>query len=162
MALDPAHISDRTSETAPPRRRLGLSLGAIVGLALLAVPRVVLHDLGVITEGTFVNALLVFVPPAIWIAVVLARRVPNPFPTLLAVGLCYGVLLAIGHQLLWDINVGDAPPRLGGNLADVDPALQNVIFRVFAFGSSIVTGTLVGAVAGAIAAAIRAILKPRA
>ncbi|WP_326639701.1 hypothetical protein OG884_33965 [Streptosporangium sp. NBC_01755] len=35
---------------------------AIIGLALLAAPRVVLHDLDVIHEGTFVNALFVFVP----------------------------------------------------------------------------------------------------
>src|SRR5699024_6490245 len=56
-------------------RKLGLPMIGIIALALLAVPRVVLHDLGVITEGTWVNAIFVFVPPLIWIAVMAWWRV---------------------------------------------------------------------------------------
>ena len=90
----------RTAEGTPSRPTLGLSVPAIVLLAVLAVPRVVTHDLGVFPEGSPVNWLLVFVPPAIWLAVVLGLRARRPFLTLAAVGLVYGVMLAVGHQLL--------------------------------------------------------------
>lgn len=134
---------------------------ALIGLALLAVPRVVLHDLDLITEGTAVNATFVFVPLAIWIAVVLWKRVPHPFLTLLMVGVFYGVFLALGHQLLWDVSFADDPPRLGGNLADLDSGLQTVIIRFFSAISSLFTGVIVGAVTGLIAWAISAVVAKR-
>lgn len=124
---------------------------AVIGLALLAAPRVVLHDLDVIHEGTFVNALFVFVPPVVWIAVALWKRVPNPFLTLLVVGLFYGVILAAGHQLLWNSAFGDDPPALGGNLSDLDPATQSAVLRLFAAISSVFTGVIVGAITGLVA-----------
>ncbi len=147
------------SPAVATKRRLGLPFAAIVGLALLAVPRVVLHDLGLISAGTLVNALLVFVPPVVWVGVAVLRRIPRAFLTLVVVGLVYGAFLALGHQLLWDVSFGDSPPRLGGNLAGLDPAAQNVILRVFAAGSSLVTGTVVGAIAGAIAAGLQRLVR---
>ncbi|TYL55244.1 hypothetical protein FXB39_02465 [Nocardioides sp. BGMRC 2183] len=147
---------DVTSAHTSLRARLGLPLIAIVGLALLAAPRVPLHDLDVIEEGSVVNSLFVFVPPLIWIAVAVLKRVPNPLLTLLAIGLCYGVLLAIGHQLLWEESFGNDPPELGGNLSDIDPTLEEVIIRSFAMVSSIFTGLIVGVITGLVAWAIRA------
>lgn len=44
-------------------RRPGFSRPALTGLAALGVPRVVLHDLGLVGEGAPINLLLVFVPP---------------------------------------------------------------------------------------------------
>jgi hypothetical protein len=158
----PSTSSSRPAHPASPRtpRRLGLPFAAILGLALLAVPRVVLHDLG-LSPGTLGNAALALVPPLIWVLVALRRRVPNPFLTLLVVGLWYGILLALAHQLLWGVNFGDAPPSLGGNLAGVDPAMQGIILRVFTVGSSLVTGTVVGAVAGLVAHGFRAMTRRR-
>lgn len=130
---------------------LGLPFWGFVLLALLAAPRVVLHDLGIIQEGTFVNALFVFVPPLVWVAVVLWQRVPNAFLTLLVVGFVYGVFLMLGHQLLWNMSWEGDPPTLGGNLADLPGWAHAVITRGFAALSSLVTGTLVGAVAGLVA-----------
>lgn len=122
---------------------------ALPALALLAVPRVVLHDLHVIEEGSAVNALLVFGPPVVWIAVVLRARVANPFLTLLAVGAWYGLFLALGHQVLWEASFGDDPPRLGGNLAGrLSPGAEQLVLRAFAAVSSLFTGVLVGAVSG--------------
>ncbi len=139
--------TDRTSGRAD----LGLPFLAVVALALLAAPRVVLHDLGIIQEGTFVNSLFVFVPPLVWIGVVLWRRVPNPFLTLLVVGALYGVLLLLGHQILWNTAWEGNPPTLGGNLSDLAPGVQEGIMRGFAGLSSLVTGVLVGAVSGLVA-----------
>jgi len=132
---------------------------AIVGLALLAVPRVVLHDLGLLAAGTPANIALVFGPPVVWIAVVLWRRVPQPFVTLLAVGVCYGVLLALGHQVLWEQAFAGTAPQLGGALTDLDPALQAALTRGFAAVSSLFTGTIVGVIAGLVAWGLRTVVR---
>ncbi|WP_231488629.1 hypothetical protein [Brevibacterium sp. VCM10] len=154
----PATSPDEEPRSTPMRRRLGLPLVVIVGLALLAAPRVVFHDLDIIHEGTFANALFVFLPPIIWIVTALVARVPSPLTTLLAVGLCYGVFLALGHQILWNHSMGDNPPELGGNLAALDPGAQALVFRTFAVGSSLLTGVLVGALSGALAWGLKVLL----
>jgi hypothetical protein len=141
------------------RRRLGLPLVAIIGLALLAAPRVILNDLDIIHEGTAINALFVFLPPAVWIVVALAARVPNPFITILVIGVCYGILLALGHQLMWGVAFADNPPQLGGNLAGLDLAIQSAIVRSFAALSSLVTGAIVGAIAGLVAWGLAAVTR---
>ncbi|MEV0589906.1 hypothetical protein [Nonomuraea cavernae] len=128
---------------------LGLPASAVWGLALLGLPRVIAHDLRLV--GPTVNALLVFVPIAVWAAVVLWKRVPNAFVTLLAVGAAYGVLLGVTHQVLWESSFGGGP-ALGGNLAGaLSPAVEDLVLRIFAMGSSLMTGVAVGAAVGAVA-----------
>ncbi|WP_144120831.1 hypothetical protein [Catellatospora sichuanensis] len=143
------------------RHRVGFSLPVLVGLAALAAPRVVLHDLDVIQEGTFVNGLFVFVPPLCWIAAVLWRRPPRPFLTVVVVGAIYGVFLAVGHQLLWAHALGGVAPTLGGNLADLDPTVQELLLRTAAAVSSLVTGVLVGVLTGAVAALLCRVVPDR-
>ncbi|MDA0566833.1 hypothetical protein LG943_21315 [Streptomonospora sp. S1-112] len=133
-----------------PRRRLGLHPLAVLGLAALAVPRAVAHDLDL--AGPAVNAVLVFAPIVVWIAAAVWARVPNPLLTLVAVGACYGILLGAVHLLLWTQGFGGDPPRLGGNLEGaLPPAAEAALLRGFAFVSSVVTGTAVGALSGAVA-----------
>ncbi|NKY59298.1 hypothetical protein HGA15_24710 [Nocardia flavorosea] len=121
----------------------------VVALAGLGVPRVVAHDLGL--AGPVANSVLVFVPLAIWVGWVLWRRVP-PLPALVVVGVVYGILLAITHQLLWLDAFDSAPPELGGNLAGYfSPTAEQVIVRLASAGSSIVTGVLLGTVTGIVA-----------
>ena len=145
-----------TAPSIPPadRREQILAPWLIVALAALAVPRVVAHDLRLVEPGGIVNALLVFVPPIIWLGVVLWRRTARPFLTVLLIGLCYGIMLAIGHQLLWSAAFGDNPPRLGGAFGQVDPIVENLAVRAAAFISSILTGTFVGVLVGAVAAGL--------
>ncbi|MET0423025.1 MAG: hypothetical protein ABW046_04085 [Actinoplanes sp.] len=125
--------------------RTSLPWPVLLLLALLALPRAVLHDLHVIDERTAVNLLLAVVPPLIWIVVVVAARVTRPFPALLVVGGLYGVLLAAVHQILWSRNLADRP------VTD----LPEFVLRTFAAVSSLFTGLLVGAVAGLLAWAAR-------
>jgi hypothetical protein len=149
------HARYTGAEGAPPRRGLGLSLPVVVLLAAIAAIRVPLHDLGIIQEGSAAAALLVFVPLAVWVVVALQRQVPSPLLTLTVVGLAYGVMLAIIHQLFWGAAFGGDLPSLGGNLEGVlAPGVEAAVFRVSAFFSSLLTGTMVGAITGAVAWAI--------
>jgi hypothetical protein len=60
-------------------------------------------------------------------------------------------MLVLTHQLLWSAAFDGAPPRLGGNLADLDPALQAVILRLAAVPSGLLTGAVLSALTGAVA-----------
>lgn len=146
--------------TAPVRRQrpLGLSLPAILGLALLATPRVVAHDLGVAEEGSLLNLVLVVVPLVVWVTVTVIARVPHPFLTLLVTGACYGLFLAGLHQLLWDRAFAGSPPAVGGNFSGLDLGARQLIARLAAVVSSVFTGVAVGAVVGLVAWAIAAVL----
>lgn len=150
-AVASAHMSNSTPDQGS---RLGLSVPVIVLLAALGAPRVVLHDLDIIHEGTFINSLFVFVPPLIWIIATLVARAQRPFVTNLAIGAIYGVFLLLGHQIFWDSAFGGNPPALGGNLSDLDPAVETVILRVLSGLSSLLTGVIVGVATGAVAVAI--------
>ena len=149
------HASNTSARGAAPRRGLGLSLPMVILLAAIAAIRAPLHDLGIVQEGSAAAWLLVFVPLAVWVGVVLQRRVPNPLLTLTVVGFAYAVMLAIIHQLFWGAAFGGDPPSLGGNLEGVlAPGVEATVFRVSAFFSSLVTGTIVGALTGVVAWAI--------
>jgi hypothetical protein len=148
----------RTTDPGPtPASPLATSRGSFrplvtLCLALLAVPRVILHDLDVVQEGAVVNLVLVFGPPAVWVWVAVAGRVPHPLRALTWVGAAYGVLLAVSHQLLWDRAFGDDPPRLGGNLeGELSATTEELVLRAFACGSSLATGLAVGAISGLVA-----------
>jgi hypothetical protein len=149
-----------TVEGTALRRRLGLSVPTIILLAAIAALRVPLHDLGIVSEGSVVNSLLVFVPLALWLVVVLLLRVPNPFLALTAVGVAYGVMLALIHQLLWVAAYDGSPPSLGGNLEGaLAPGLEAVVFRTSAFFSSLMTGTVVGVVVGVVGWAMARVIE---
>lgn len=138
-----------TARSGAIRSRLGLSLPAVLGLAALAAVRVPLHDLGIVAPDGATAGLLALVPPAVWVAVVVKRAVAYPVLTLTVVGMAYGVILAVIHQLLWTAAFDGQPPALGGNLTGVlDPSTEALLIRVAAILSSLLTGTLVGAAAG--------------
>lgn len=132
--------------------QLGLSVPVIVLLAALAVPRGVLHDLDL--AGPLLTALLALGPAAIWIVVALAMHVPRPLLTLVAVGVTYGIFLAITHQILWTEAFDGDPPRLGGNLADAPAWAHEALTRAGGVVSSVFTGAVVGLITGGVAAAL--------
>jgi hypothetical protein len=134
------------------RARLGLPIMALVGLATLGVPRVVVHDLDL--GGAAATWPLAIAPPVVWLVVVVARRVPQPFTTLLVIGALYGVMLAVTHQLLWTEAFDGNPPRLGDRFADAPDWVHTAVTRGVAILSSLATGALVGALVGAIGAAL--------
>jgi hypothetical protein len=152
-----AHSTPEPPAPSQPASRrhpaLGLPVWAIVGLALLSVPRVFAHDLGL--DAGPLPAVLTIGPVVIWIAVVLWARVPSPVLTLLAVGAVYGVALGVVHNLLWDQVFGDDPPALG----DLDADLAEVPLRIATAISSLFTGVAVGLVSGLVAVFVRNIAR---
>lgn len=78
---------------------LGISLVTLFVLSLLGLPRVILHDLSLIEEGSLVNSLFVFVPIIIWIGYIVWQNVKRPFLSLVVIGLFYGIFLALSHQI---------------------------------------------------------------
>lgn len=124
----------------------GIHLFEMVLLSLAGVPRVILHDLSVIKEGTFVNALFVFVPILIWIVYILMKRVRRPFITMLMLCVIYGVFLAVTHQLLWTAAFPQGV-SLGGNFSG-SAFPSEIIIRGFAVISSLSTGVVMGVILG--------------
>ncbi|MBX4151923.1 MULTISPECIES: hypothetical protein [Paenibacillus] len=144
------------------RNHIGLSMFTIMLLALLGVPRVIAHDLQWVDPHGFINRLLVFIPPIVWILYVLGKRhsVKHPFVPLMVIGAVYGLLLGITHQLLWNVTF-ETPPALGGNLADLPATAGSFLTRAFAFISSVVTGTVVGIISGIVATMLHPLVKGR-
>lgn len=139
------------SQTSRLRRRVALPPWAIVGLAALAVPRAVVHDLHL--AGSAVNAVLALAPGVVWLVAALRTRVPHPLATLLAVGVVHGLLLALTHQILWDQATAGSSPHLGGALRDLPAGAQAAIARAGAVLGSLATGAAIGALVGLLALA---------
>lgn len=147
----------RNVTTLQRRRSLGLPWWALLGLAALAVPRVLVHDLQ-IEVAPWVTPVLALGPPAVWIAVALWRRVSSPVLTLVVIGMLYGVALGIGHNLMFESAFDGAPPTLGGNLEGNLPAsVEMGVIRLGMMVSSILTGSLVGLISGLVAQLLSAL-----
>lgn len=137
---------------------LGIPVITLLLLSLLGVPRVITHDLSMVAEGSLINSILVFAPIIIWIVYIVWKGVNKPFLSLLLIGVFYGIFLAIGHQILWSFSF-DAPIQFGGNLSDLPQTTVNVIARIFAFFSSLITGTVVGVFTGLVGSIVNFIKK---
>ncbi|MDR5700166.1 hypothetical protein [Agromyces aerolatus] len=148
-------LPDQTSQTVATARRrpLGFSILALVGLAAIGVPRVILHDLHLLGEASGLTWVLALGPVVLWIILAVVRRVPNPFLTVLVIGAIFGLMLVITHQLLWDVAFQGNPPALG------DGPAASLLPRIAAIPSGLFTGAIIGAIGGLIAWGIQAIAK---
>lgn len=157
MSHAPAYAPTARPPSMPGR--LGLTPLALVGLAALAVPRIVVHDLELLPPGSPVVALLALLPPLVWV-VVAALWSARPLPALLAVGGLYGVALAVVHNIAWSGVFAADPPRLGGNLDGVfSPITEEVLMRGAGTLSSLGTGIVVGLICGLIAWGVQSLAR---
>lgn len=130
----------------------GLPFVLLVILAALAVPRVVVHDLHALPLDSLGYKALIFVPFAVWGLVALFGKSKRPVYDFLVLGLLFGLMLAVTHQITWDAAWGDNPPQLHGNLeGKLDPTVESLILRAAAFVSSLFTGIVLGGAAAIIA-----------
>lgn len=139
--------------------QLGLPITTLFLLSLLGLPRVIGHDFNWLQEGTFINSLFAFIPPIIWITVVLLKTT-KPFKPLFFIGAMYGFLLGLTHLVLWPVAF-DVPPVLGGNLTNVPLGISNIIIGIFIMLSSVATGAVIGAIIGVIGLGINKIRPKR-
>jgi hypothetical protein len=131
-----------------------MPLWLVLGLAALAMPRIVLHDLGT-SGGPLVQALLAIGPPVVWVLVAVRARVPSPVLTLVVVGSLYGCALALIHNLMWDTAFTGDDPALGGALAgELDEDTEEALLRTAATLSSVFTGMVLGLISGLVAQVI--------
>src|SRR5699024_466652 len=136
----------------------GTSCLSILVLALLVVLRVILHSLGWLTVGTFINLIFIFISALIWISAALWFCSALPFKLLLTAGIGFGYILALVHQLFW-APAFPAMPGLGGNLAGAPDYISTIIIRSTAVVSSIVTGIMIGTLLGGVAFIIRKLIR---
>lgn len=153
-------VPDGGAPAVPSRRARGLGLPflAILGLALLVVPRVVVHDLALLPPGSPAYALLNVLPLATWLVVAVgwSRR---PLVSLAVVGALYGVALATVHNLAWTTVFAERP-ELGGSLGEsLSPVTQELLMRGATVLSSLGTGLAVGLVLGVVALGAQALLR---
>lgn len=131
---------------------LRFPLWLILLLAALTVPRAVVHDLRLLPFDTIFYSALAIIPWIIWLLIALFWKTKKPLLDFVMIGLTYGLLLALAHQILWDASWGDNLPRLHGNLeGKLDPTVESLLLRTAAFISSVITGLVTGLAFGLIA-----------
>lgn len=124
----------------------------IILLAALGVPRVVLHDLRLVSFDSPIYKVFAVGPLLIWLLFAIFRKTKTPFKDFLLLGLMFGLLLGITHQITWATSWGDNVPHLHGNFeGKLDPVIESLILRAAAFISSIFTGLFAGVLFGGIA-----------
>lgn len=133
-------------------RAFGMPVLALIGLAMLGLPRVILHDLHIIDSAHPLSWILSLGPVAVWVVVTVTRNVPRPFLTVLTIGVIFGVMLAVTHQLLWDNLYAEHPEfRVQDGIAGIVPRLTVVPGGLFA-------GAALGALGGLVALATQVAL----
>lgn len=124
----------------------------IVLLAALAIPRVVIHDLHALPLDSIGYKALAIIPFALWVLVALLGKSKRPVHDFLVLGLVFGLMLAITHQITWDASWGNNPPQLQGNFEGaLSPAIESLLIRTSAVFSSLITGLALGGATALIA-----------
>lgn len=147
VACSFATMTNPTETYAAPTTRRGkrLPMLAILGLAALGLPRVILHDLHLTAPQSLLTWILALAPVAAWILAAVLSRSPRPLLDLVLVGLAFGAMLALTHQILWEQAFAGAPPALGSGPAG------SIVPRIAAVFSGLTIGTAMGAVSGVVA-----------
>jgi hypothetical protein len=69
--------------------------------------------------------------------------------------------LAVVHNVFWSGVFGDRPPELGGNLTGLPAGTQELVLRIAASASSLLTGLVVGLISGLLAVAGQRLARRR-
>lgn len=139
---------------------LRFPLWLTAALAVLTLPRAVVHDLRLLPFDSFLYLALAIIPWIIWLLVAVFWKTKKPLLDFIIVGAAYGLLLALAHQILWSVSWSDNLPHLQGNLeGKLDPAVESLLLRTAAFISSVITGLVTGLIFGLVALSLSKIRK---
>lgn len=134
-------------------RLANLRWGLIAFLGAIALVRPLLSIAGAYDSlgGAAGRVVVTVLIAAIWIGVVLIRRVPNPLLTLAAAGAAYGVFTIVLQQTMWNLVLGEVPAEA----PDSTPIL------VISWVAILVTNTIYGAFLGLVATVVDRLLPRR-
>lgn len=133
------------SKSSKTRKRSRIPFVILVPLALLGIPRVVVHDLHLVDINSLLYTFLAFLPFLVWSLYAFVFNMADPFRNLFILGLLFGIFLAITHMLTWDASWGGNQPHIGGNLAGkFDPATESLMLKTATVLSSVFTGLFAG------------------
>ena len=130
-----------------------LRWGLIAVLGAIALVRPLLSMAGAydFLGGAAGRVVVTVLIAAIWIGVVVIRRVPNPLLTLAAAGAAYGVFTMVLQQIMWNLVLGEVPAEA----PDTAPIL------VISWIAILVTNTIYGAFLGLVATVVDRVLPRR-
>ncbi len=143
-----------TSATSLNRLASNLRWGLVTALAAVGLIRPLLSIAGAYEEflgGAVGRAVVTILIAALWVGVVVIRRVPNPLLTLVVVGGMYGVFAILLQQIIWNFFLGGAP----------EGAPSSAPILVISWISIIATNTIWGALLVLVAVGLRRLLPRR-
>ena len=124
---------------------------AVLGAIALARPLLSIAVAYEFLGGTAGRVAVTILIAAVWVGVVVIRRVPNPLLTLTAAGGAYGVFAILLQQVMWNVFLGEVPAEA----PDSAPVL------VVSWVAIVVTNTIWGAVLGLVATGLSRLLPRR-
>ncbi len=132
-------------------------------LVVIGLPRTVLADLDIVApESSVLYYVLALAPFAVWLIVAVLRRTRKPVMDFMVLGVLYGLSLFVVHQWLWDApGAQHSIPQSAIDFAEqYDPAIRELILRLYTAAISLAIGVGTGLV-GAIVAVISRRLRQR-
>jgi hypothetical protein len=146
------------TSTLPDHKKRGLSifrtdmsLVLLVVLAAIALPRVIVVDLQLLSFESPLYKALAVGPFLVYLAIALFRKNKRPFYDFIILGVLLGLFVAITHQITWDENISGLKGNLQGFFS---PAVEEIVIRTVIFIRIFATRLLVGVVFGLIASAV--------
>ena len=144
-----------TKQIQQPKKRSSfktdMPLWMLAGLALLAMPRAVIHDLDGLPFDSPAYIAMAVAPLLLYLAIAIFRNNKRPMYDFIVLGLFFGVFLSLVHLILWDHKWGGNPPAFGDQLTGVFcPEVEDMLFRISVTFSGLHVGIALGALFGAI------------
>ncbi|MFC3255820.1 hypothetical protein ACFOLF_31295 [Paenibacillus sepulcri] len=128
-----------------------MPLVLLMVLAAIAIPRVVIEDLQLLSLESPLYKALSAGPFVIYLGIALLRKNKRPFYDFIVLGTLLGLFVAVTHQITMDNNL----PELKGNLKDFfSPAGEEIVIRFVIFIRILAVRFMGGVIIGLIAIAV--------
>lgn len=137
-----------TSKNKTKTKKYNLDWRLIIILGAIGAIRPLVHDIPALSGKEPLQGLVAISVFTVMLVTPLVKKVPNIFPTFVAIGGVYGLFSAFVHQAMWNSVFDGGYPSLGADATFEPPVL---VLRFFAFIATIVTSILTGALLGVMA-----------